>query len=156
MAMAFLLTSRGIPQIYYGTEALLTMQDDKNDGMKRADFPGGWAGDTVNAFTGKGLSAEQKDFAQYLQRLLNWRKDQAVIHTGKLTHYIPVEGVYVYFRHNAGKTVMVAMNNNDKEAKTIDRSRYIEFLGSFNTGTDVITGQKLTDLWNMVFAPLPP
>jgi glycosidase len=153
MAMAFLLTSRGIPQIYYGTEALLTMQDDKNDGMKRADFPGGWAGDTVNAFTGKGLSAEQKDFAQYLQRLLNWRKDQAVIHTGKLTHYIPVEGVYVYFRHNAGKTVMVAMNNNDKEAKTIDRSRYIEFLGSFNTGTDVITGQKLTDLWNIVVPP---
>jgi glycosidase len=153
MAMAFILTSRGIPQIYYGTEALLTMREDKSDGMKRVDFPGGWAGDTVNAFTGKGLSAEQKDFAQYLQRLLNWRKDKAVIHTGKLTHYIPVAGVYVYFRHNAESTVMVAINNNDKDAKTIDRARYIEFLGNFNSGTDVITGQKVTDLWNILIPP---
>lgn len=153
MAMAFLLTSRGIPQIYYGTEALLTMQDDRNDGMKRADFPGGWAGDTINAFTGKGLSAEQADFGQYLKRLLNWRKDKAVIHDGKLTHYIPTEGIYIYFRHDAENTVMVAMNNNDTEAKTIDRSRYIEFLGNFNSGTDVITGQKLTDLWNIVIPP---
>ncbi|MGA2822039.1 MAG: alpha-amylase family glycosyl hydrolase, partial [Bacteroidales bacterium] len=84
MAMAFILTTRGIPLVYYGTEVLLTTEKDKNgDGYKRGDFPGGWINDSINGFTKKNLSPSQLEMTQYLKRLLDWRKDKEVIHTGK-------------------------------------------------------------------------
>ena len=145
MAVAFILTSRGIPEIFYGTEVLLTTGEHKGDGAKRVDFPGGWPGDAVNAFAGTNLSAEQSDMFRFLTKILNWRKDQKVIHTGKLTHFVPVDGVYVYFRHDEEKTVMVAMNNSDYP-KQIERMRYAEFLDRFRTAREVITGEIYEDL----------
>ena len=154
MAMAFILTTRGIPLIYYGTEVLLTTEKDKNgDGYKRADFPGGWNNDSINGFTGKNMSPAQQEMKQYLQQLLNWRKDKEVIHTGKLKHFVPKDGVYIYFRYNEKETVMVVLNNNETDAKTLDRSRYSEFLDNFQTGKDIITGQTINDLSNIVIQP---
>jgi len=144
MALAFLLTTRGIPQIYYGTEALMTTGEDKSDGNKRADFPGGWPSDSVNAFTGKGLTADQQELSAYMRRLLNWRKNQEVIHRGKLTHFLPVEGIYVYFRSLETKTVMVVLNNNPAE-KTIDPTRYDEFLRDVTSAVDVMTGKRFNN-----------
>ena len=62
MAMTFISTVRGIPQIYYGTEIAMTSTEDH--GQLRKDFPGGWANDRVNAFIDMGLKSnqlEQKD-----------------------------------------------------------------------------------------------
>jgi neopullulanase len=153
MAMAFLLTSRGIPEIYYGTEMLLTSDGGQGDGPKRKDFPGGWMKDTVNGFTGAGLTTEQKDFQNYLKKLVNWRKNEEVIHTGQLKHFIPRDGVYVYFRFNDKKTVMVAINNNDTTSKTLDASRYSEFLKDFRSGKEIISGMEVSDLSNLVVPP---
>jgi glycosidase len=154
MAMAFILTTRGIPMIYYGTEVLLTTEKGTNgDGYKRADFPGGWKNDTINGFTGKNLSPAQVDMKQYLTHLLNWRKDKEVIHTGKLTQFIPDDGVYVYFRHNKNETVMVALNNNENDPRLLDRIKYSEFLDHFDSGKDVITGQDYNNLSKIIIQP---
>ena len=146
MAMTFILTSRGIPEIYYGTEILMTTGIDKGDGSKRKDFPGGWPSDKVNGFSGKGLSSEQQDMHAFLKTILNWRKNKEVIHTGQLRHFIPQDGVYVYFRFNEKETVMVALNNNEKESKTLNSPRYSEFLSKFKSGREIISGQLLPDL----------
>ncbi len=154
MAMAFILTTRGIPLVYYGTEVLETTDKDKDgDGYKRKDFPGGWENDSVNGFTGKNMSPAQQDMKQYLQLLLNWRKNKEVIHSGRLKHFVPIEGVYTYFRYNEKETIMVAINNNETDAKTIDRKRYSEFLDHFQSGRDVVTGQAISDLSNIIIQP---
>lgn len=143
MALTLIATVRGIPQIYYGSE--IGMQGDKNKGGDadiRRDFPGGWKGDSQNAFDPKTQTAEQKEFHDFTQKLLNWRKGKIVIHTGKTKHYMPKEKVYVYFRFNKKERVMVVINNNEKD-QTFDLSRFAESIEGISTGKDVISGKEI-------------
>jgi neopullulanase len=149
MALAFVLTTRGIPEIYYGSEILMTGNKEKGDGAIRKDFPGGWPGDTVNAFVAQGRTAAQEEMYNYLHTLLNWRKGCSAVQTGKLTHFIPNDGVYVFFRYNETATVMVALNNSNTEAKKIDSGRYREFFSKFTGGKEIISGAAVTDLTNI-------
>jgi glycosidase len=142
MAMSFLMTTRGIPEIYYGTEIGMTGNKDKGDGDVRRDFPGGWAGDSINAFTDKGRTLTQNDYFNFMAKLLNWRKNKTVIHTGLLTHYIPENDVYVYFRYNETEKIMVILNNNETD-QTLKINRYAESLENVKSGKDVITGQPV-------------
>ncbi|MBQ0909870.1 glycoside hydrolase family 13 protein [Flavobacterium sp. F-328] len=140
MAMSILATVRGIPQIYYGSEIGMAGNKDKGDAAIRQDFPGGWEGDTNNAFTNSGRTAEQKQYFDFTSKLFNWRKSKSAIHTGNMTHYIPENNVYVYFRYNADDTVMVIMNNsNDK--KTVATDRFKENIKNFTSGREVISEQ---------------
>lgn len=141
MALAYILTMRGIPQFYYGTEILMTSPLQRDDGAFRKDFAGGWAGDTVNAFTGAGLSDRQKEAQAYLKKLLNWRKSQSVVHKGKLRHFAPQDGTYVYFRYSEAAKVMVVLNKNST-ASTLALARFAEMLAPGAQGTDVISGQR--------------
>ncbi len=143
LGLTYVLTTRGIPQLYYGTEVLITSPVERNDGLLRADFPGGWQGDAVNAFTGKGLSAKQQDAKAFIKKLADWRKTATAIHTGKLKHYLPENGVYVYFRYNANQNIMVVLNKSDK-AQTLDLTRFSESLSGYNKGKDVITDKNIT------------
>ena len=151
MAMSFLMTTRGIPQIYYGTEIGMTGNKDKGDGDIRRDFPGGWSGDSINAFTSKGRTSVQNEYFNYLSKLLNWRKDKPVIHTGLLTQYAPENDTYVYFRYNDKETIMVIINNNETQ-QTLKTDRFAESLKDKLTGTDVITGKKF-DLSSSIILP---
>jgi len=142
MALAYLLTVRGIPQLYYGTEVLLENSAKPGDhGLIRSDFPGGWKDDTLNGFTGAGLSAEQLKIQAYLKKLLNWRKNKKVIHEGKTLHFGPAQGVYVYFRYTASETVMVILNKNNKLTK-LETGRFSEILGNRISAKDIITGDR--------------
>jgi glycosidase len=141
MAMAYFLTTRGIPQIYYGTEILMSNAAPGDHGIIRTDFPGGWPTDKVNAFTGEGLAAKQQDAKAFMHRLLNWRKSAVAIHKGKLTHYAPEDGVYVYFRHHKDGKVMVVLNKNDQPTR-LPTDRFRQFLGDRTIGADVLTGKK--------------
>jgi neopullulanase len=141
MALAFVLTTRGIPQIFYGTEVLMSNKGTEDHGIIRSDFPGGWPGDTKNAFTGQGLSDDERAMQEYTRKLLQWRRTAPAIRDGKLTHYVPTDDVYVYFRHDAAQNIMVIMNNGD-EARTIDTKRFQESIGSAATGMDVLSGQS--------------
>jgi len=148
MALAFLATTRGMPMIYYGTEALSDRGTLEGDPGKRKDFPGGWNGDFVNLFTGQNLSADQQDIFDYMTKLFTWRKNNKTIHEGSLKHYIPEDGIYVYFRSLDKKTVMVLMNNN-LYAKTVPTARFEENLKDFRRGEDIIEGSKLKNLNNI-------
>lgn len=137
MAMTFLLTVRGLPQIYYGSEILCAGKENQGHGVMRNDFPGGWENDPINAFVADGRTADQNEVFNHIRTLLHFRKDNPVMQSGKLTHYIPEDGVYVYFRHDSENAVMVILNNN-KSSKTIDCKRFQESLASYSNGTDVL------------------
>ena len=153
MGLSYIMTTRGIPQLYYGTEIVMEGDKSKGDGHLRYDMPGGWPGDEKNAFTETGLSGQEKEALEFTRLILNWRKEKEVIHTGKLKHYIPHDGVYVYFRYNSGESVMVILNNNEKESKTILKEKYIESLAGFTSGYEVITGKTVNDLTSFQIAP---
>ena len=142
MGLAWLLTYRGIPQLYYGTEVLMKNYSDP-DGKVREDFPGGWAGDKTNFFTARtGPAAEAYN---YVSKLARYRQSHPVLHSGKLMHFIPDAGVYTYFRYSDAGTVMVMMNSN-KDQKDVDMSRFAERLKGFSSGTEVTTGMTVADL----------
>ena len=144
MGLAFFLTTRGVPQIYYGTEIMMRHEGGEH-GNIRADFPGGWESDAVNAFTGKGLTDGQINMQKYISTILNWRKNSQVIHNGKLMHFVPQDGIYVYFRYNENESVMVILNKN-QEGKTIDTSRFHERISGYKTGKEIISGKQLSDI----------
>lgn len=139
IAMAYLATVRGTPQFFYGSEALMQGPREREDGKLRADMPGGWAGDTKNAFSGTGLSVAERDAQDYLRRLLQWRKRTPVVQHGKLQHFAPVDGVYAYFRYDDTGAVMVVLNRN-AEAVPLAFDRFGDFIGGKSRGHDVMTG----------------
>ena len=141
-ALAWLLTSRGIPQLYYGNEILMTGVTSPNDGYVRLDFPGGWKGDKQNKFTEKGRTKKENDVFNYLRTLANFRKTSSAIKTGKLMQFSPVDGVYVYFRYDNQQTIMCAMNTNDKPA-SLQLNRFAEKLQGYASGKDVVTGKTI-------------
>jgi len=138
MAMTLIATVRGIPQIYYGSEIGMAGDKGKGDGDIRRDFPGGWNGDTNNAFTKAGRTEEQNKFYDFTAKLFNWRKNKTVIHNGKTTHYIPENNVYVYFRYNENESVMVVVNNN-AEKQTLKTNRFAENIKKYQSGKDILT-----------------
>jgi len=138
MALAWLMTFRGIPQLYYGDEILMTGFTNP-DGNVRLDFKGGWKDDKENKFTKEGRTQKEDNIYNYLKRFANFRKNSSAITTGKLMQYLPVNGVYVYFRYDDKQTVMCVMNTNDKDA-TIDLSKYKERMKDFTKAFDVATG----------------
>lgn len=142
MGLTLISTVRGIPQIYYGSE--IGMRGDKEKGGDadiRRDFPGGWKSDQQNAFNPATQTSEQKEFYQFTQKLLNWRKGKEVIHTGKTKNFVPKDGVFTYFRYNDKETVMIVINNNKKD-QTLDLPYFEESLKGFSKGKEVISGKE--------------
>ncbi|MGS2725343.1 glycoside hydrolase family 13 protein [Psychroserpens sp. BH13MA-6] len=126
MALATYATMPRILQMYYGTEILMNDFDKPGDhGLIRTDYPGGWQGDTVNAFNGEGLTQEQKEMQSFVKSLLNYRKQSEAIHEGKTVHFAPFMGTYFLFRTLGDETVVLILNKNEKPL-TIDLKRYDE------------------------------
>jgi glycosidase len=143
LGFTYLLTTRGIPQIYYGSEIMMGGDKGKGDGDIRRDMPGGWAGDTRSVFTASGRTETENQVFNYMKKLIHWRNENPVIHSGRLLHYIPRDNVYTYFRINAEKTVMVVLNNNAKSMK-IDPKFFSEGTTGFTKGNDVISGKTVS------------
>ncbi len=155
LGITFYLTTRGVPQIYYGTEILMANPGTGDHGIIRSDFPGGWQKDTINGFTGAGLTDQQKSAKAFMRKLMNWRKKATAIHQGKLTHFVPEDGVYVYFRHNAEQKVMMVLNKN-KDPYTLNLDRFAEMLDGVKRGTDVLNGGTIPLGQSIVLKPLQP
>jgi glycosidase len=153
MGIAFLLTTRGIPMIYYGTELLLTGEKEKGHGMIREDFPGGWNEDPRNAFTSEGRTPEENEAFNYLQKLLKWRQSKEVLHDGKLMHFVPEDETYVYFRYDETDCVMVAMNNSTNEMKALKMDRFSERLKNYSYATNVMTDETVKYLDAITLPP---
>ncbi|GHT14852.1 alpha-amylase [Bacteroidia bacterium] len=153
-AMAFLLTTRGIPQLYYGTEILMTGEKNEGDGNLRKDFPGGWPSDSVDAFTSTGRTAMQNEAWNYLRNLLQWRKTNPAVTGGKLIHYAPEEytgNCYVYARIKDNNKVLVILNGLT-EAQNLSPEKYREVIGNADSGKDIISGKRI-DLKEKIIIP---
>lgn len=147
-ALLFLLTTRGIPQLYYGTEIVMAADKSEGDGMLRRDFPGGWSGDKSDCFTAEGRSDLQNEAFDYTRKLLNWRKGNDVIGKGSLTHFSIMSNVYVYERKYGEHSAVVIMNGSD-EPQEINLTPYREVLPAasatdFLSGRTVELGEKLS------------
>ncbi|WP_299602292.1 glycoside hydrolase family 13 protein [uncultured Aquimarina sp.] len=144
LSMVFTLTTRGIPQIYYGDEIL--MKNRRPDGKVRQDFPGGWKNDKRNAFTKEGRTAEEEAVFNYIKTILNWRKTASSIHNGKLTHYQPRDNVYVYFRYTETENTMIIINNSNKNYNDFDLKRFEKSLNGYTSGKDIINNKLISNL----------
>ena len=146
MALSFYLMMPRIPQIYYGTEILMDDFEKPGDhGLIRTDFPGGWKGDAVNAFTGKGIKADQKNMQMFLKKVLNFRKNTKAIHEGKTIHFAPYMGTYLLFRIIDKEIVVLILNKNDKPIH-LDLKRYSEIGLEGKILKNVISGEKI--IWD--------
>lgn len=153
MALAFIMTTRGIPQFYYGTEIVIEGDKSMGDGHLRADFPGGWPGDVKNVFSGTNLDTDEQEALIFTKKLLNWRKGKEVIHSGKLRHFIPDNGLYVYFRYNDKESIMVAINNHSSESRNLKAERYAECTRGFTKAFDILSGREINDISSFTIEP---
>lgn len=139
MGITWLLTLRGIPQLYYGTEILMKNFKDPSDAMVRLDFPGGWPKDKVNKFNTAGRTIEENEAFNFVKSLANYRKNNPVLANGKLMQFTPFDdGVYVYFRYNDTKTIMV-VSNTSKKTVSVNCSRFKERTQNFTKAFEVLT-----------------
>ena len=154
MGLVFYTTVRGIPQFYYGTEVLMNSNDNpRSHDVIRSEFPGGWNDHEVSALTGKGLTNDQIEFQNFFKKLLNWRKNNKVVHQGKFIHFTPKEQeeIYSYFRILGNKMVWTIFNRKD-EAQSINLDKYQEVLKGESKGYDVIY-EKSIDLNKLKISP---
>ncbi len=151
LGLAYTLTMRGIPQIYYGTEVLMVNRDGGGHGIIRSDFPGGWTQDNLDVVSEAGLSEDQVEAKNFVKKLLTWRKDAQAVHYGRVLHYLPSDGVYVYFRILDNHTVMVALNKNDQDIK-LTLGRFVQGLDNKTRATDIISN-KMFDLATTITVP---
>jgi glycosidase len=144
MGIGWLLTERGIPQLYYGTEILMAGLKDNThpDGLVRSDFLGGWKEDKQNKFSNEGRTAKEEEVFTWTKTIANFRKTSSAIKTGKLMQFVPDNGVYTYFRYDNNQTVMVVMNPSDSE-RTIELNRFAEIIKGFKKGRNITTQQVL-------------
>ena len=154
-AIAFLLTSRGIPQLYYGTELLMHGTKKITDGHIRLDMPGGFPGDDHSEFTPEGRSPLQREAWDFISSVLQWRRSpevNEVIARGSLKHFMPQNGLYVYERRLGDKQVVVILNGND-EPREVTMERTVEILPYGTRMHNMLTGTDITIAETMTFAP---
>ncbi len=143
MGINWLLTLRGIPQLYYGTEILMTGSTYPTDALVRKDFPGGWHADPVNKFNSKGRTVDENEAFNYIKKLANFRRTSTALQTGKLMQFVPFNGLYIYFRYNDTQTIMVVSNTDDKPY-VLDMKIYQERMNGYHTLRDIITDKEIS------------
>lgn len=151
LGLTYMLTTRGTPQIYYGTEILMSNPGTDDHGIIRSDFPGGWQGDIKNGFSNVGLSSKQIETKNHIQKLLKWREKMGVIHHGKMMHFAPDNNIYVYFRYDNDEKIMVVLSLNKMDV-SLNLKRFKEMLPESFNAFDIISGKKL-EVANSLLVP---
>ncbi len=147
MALTLVFTTRGIPQMYTGTELLKSAYEHDGHGPMRTNFPGGWPSDPANAFTPEGRTNEQNDLIQHITTLLTYRQNMPVLHEGQLTQFVPHHNIYVYARYNNEQSVLVILNNNNEDV-SLDMSRFSEVTKGYQGGKDILQGLSFSEFNN--------
>ncbi|MBW0160580.1 MAG: glycoside hydrolase family 13 protein [Sediminibacterium sp. Gen4] len=140
--IALLLTLRGIPQLYYGTEILMKNFKNPSDAMVRLDFPGGFEGDAQNKFTVQGRTTAEQQAFDYVKTIAQYRKNSSALTTGKTLQFLPADGLYVYFRYDDQHTVMCVINTSSS-VKKLSWADYSERTQGFTKGKDIISGTSI-------------
>ncbi len=111
LANAFVLTTRGVPQLYYGDEIAMTGPDEPTT---RGDFPGGFPGDKRNAFSREGRTREEEDLFEHIGKLARLHTELEPLKHGALVNLYVSDQQYAYARRTKDTAVMVAINNDTK------------------------------------------
>ncbi len=150
MALTFIFTTRGIPQVYTGTELLESAYEHHGHGELRANFPGGWPDDPVNKFTRAGRTEEQNMITDHITDLLHFRRETPALYNGWLLHFVPENNIYVYFRYDEEETIMVILNSNDRDME-LGMERFREGWHGYSGAGDVLTGRQFEgfDTWTI-------
>ncbi len=145
IALALILTTRGIPQILYGTE--LGMNGGGHHGKIRAMFPFKFTGDTSKVVENI-QNLQSKEIFMFTKNLLALRKNHHAIRSGKLIHYPPERNVYVYKRISGGEKILIILNAG--ETNIVDLSNYFDKNSIPRSFIDLLTGEKVTTNKNLI------
>lgn len=116
LAQTFVMTTRGIPQLYYGDEIAIQGGGDPDN---RRDFPGGFPTDARDAFTREGRTFDEQTVFEHVQKLARLRRELEPLRRGTLTNLYVADQQYAYARHTPQQTVLIVFNNDNK-ASTIE------------------------------------
>jgi glycosidase len=146
LALTLLLTSRGIPQILYGTE--LGINEGGHHGRIRKAFPGGFPKDTISAFVSSGRTDMENEIFVHLQKLLMLRNNHKTISAGKLTHYPPINNIYAYFKEDESGKYFILLNGNES-SQSFNTSMLSYKFNSSKILTELLIGEEIQYEKNM-------
>jgi glycosidase len=106
---AFMLSTRGVPQLYSGEEIAMEGKDDPDN---RRDFPGGFPSDTHNAFSTSGRTRDQQRMWEWTRGWIALRRQHNALRNGSLTDLFCDDNVYAFARHTLEETVVVIINRS--------------------------------------------
>jgi len=153
IVLNLILTTRGIPQIYYGTE--IGMIGGEDHGRIREDFPGGFKGDNRNAFTPEGRTKEENQLFDEIKQLLFLRKKYPALALGKMTHFPVIDEMYAYLKSNNAQKILVLVNGNESERK-VNVPVAEKYLKNVKSIIDLKSGTKIdvTQNKNLILGPM--
>lgn len=140
IALFLLLTTRGIPQIYYGTE--IGMVGGPDHGTIRTDFPGGFSHHNRNAFKEAERTDIENKIFDYTKTLLHLRKKHEALSTGKLIHF-PVKDEIYYYLKTTGKEKLLCVVNNNASNKTLTLTKQENLFRNVHSIIDLATNKKI-------------
>jgi neopullulanase len=105
--MAFTLSVRGVPQLYYGDEIAMPGGDDPDN---RRDFPGGFPHDERNAFEARGRMPTEQGMYEWTRDWLRLRREHAALRAGRLVDLLYTDDAYVFARRDERETLIIAFN----------------------------------------------
>ncbi len=142
MYLTYLMTSRGIPSILYGSEFMLEGSNRRGVDYVRTDF----------ALNKDKLNDQQIDLKNYFTKLAFWRKSSISIINGNTNHFLPYLGLYAVHKYNRTESVVVLFNNNNKLQK-VNLNDCGLLADKFNFAKDPISGKIFRDLKNILLDP---
>lgn len=144
IGMAIIATTRGVPQLLYGTEIMMRSSDmSMGHGGSRKDFEGGWPGDKKNKFSAEGRTADEQEAFEHTRTLLRYRTTEPVLQSGKLTQFYRTDNLYVFARHNEEKVVLT-ITNFSKDGRQLTWGDYAEVIPEGMVGRSILTGESIT------------
>lgn len=109
LAQTFTLTTRRTAHLYYGDEIGMT---GGNDPDNRHNFPGGFPGDTNNAFTAAGRVGDAATAFNWTRGLLHFRQEHAALRRGDMVNLLVSRDRYAYLRSSPEEYVLVLLNRS--------------------------------------------
>lgn len=137
-ALQIMLTSRGIPQLLYGTE--IGIKGEEEHGLLRADFPGGFSNSSHNAFTKQGRTKDESKYYNFISKILELRKEHPALSKGKMVHYPPVNDIYAYFKIYENEKILNIIK--DGSQKEVNLNNYADNLEGVKAYKDLVTGNE--------------
>ena len=118
LAFAYVMTTRGMPQIYSGDELAMHGGEDPDD---RRDFPGGFPEASTNAFVADGRSAEQQQMYAWVSRLAALRRAHPALACGAEQILASSDDWIVYARDSGHAVNSTCGDGNDRVLIAIHR-----------------------------------